>query len=57
MPVLVDGAGEVIARVEPLEVARQLGLTEVPVIVTKDWSDGPSAAIGSWMAEHGRRNS
>jgi hypothetical protein len=49
MPVLVDWAGDVIADVEPLEVARQLGLTEVPVIVTKDWSDGLSAAIGSWM--------
>jgi hypothetical protein len=39
MPVLVDEAGEVIAGAGRLEAARQLGLTEVPVIVARAWTD------------------
>ena len=38
MPVLVDGNGEIIAGHGRIEAARRAGLTEVPVLVARDWT-------------------
>lgn len=39
IPVLIDGAGTVIAGAARVEAAGRLGMTEIPVLIATDWSD------------------
>lgn len=46
MPILVDEAGEIIAGHGRLLAAEKLGMTEVPVVVARGWSDEQKRAYG-----------
>lgn len=44
MPILIDEAGTLIAGHGRLEAAKRLGMTEVPVIVARGWSEDDARA-------------
>jgi len=55
IPAVVDEEGEIIAGEARLEAAKRLGLTEVPVLVARDWSRAQIKAYrltDNRLAEH-----